>query len=184
MKDLILKMLFLMVLFIKINTPQFNLVIRSQYGNGCDFKHEKIEYRGKNCFTPTKEYCFVEYITFLTGKDYKQQYLDVIRNENRRSKTMTKARIEPFYRANDFNLGYFVGTRAFPYSIADKDDALFLYNNRLCLIWKSEGVSFSQAIKELKDNLKIVDNYKIEKNANSHFEYIYTFKKLNLIQLI
>ena len=22
----------------KINTPQFNLVIRSQYGNGCDFK--------------------------------------------------------------------------------------------------------------------------------------------------
>ena len=38
----------------KINTPQFNLVNRSQYGNGCDFKHEIIEYRGKNCFIPTK----------------------------------------------------------------------------------------------------------------------------------
>ena len=25
----------------KINTPQFILVSRSQYGNGCDFKHQK-----------------------------------------------------------------------------------------------------------------------------------------------
>ena len=33
----------------KINTPQFNLVNRSQYGNGCDFKHESIEYRGIKC---------------------------------------------------------------------------------------------------------------------------------------
>ena len=29
----------------KINTPQFIVVNRSQYGNGCDFKHEIIEYR-------------------------------------------------------------------------------------------------------------------------------------------
>ena len=38
----------------KIKTPQFNLVIRSQYGNGCDSKHEFIDYRGKNCFIPKK----------------------------------------------------------------------------------------------------------------------------------
>ena len=44
----------------EINTPQFNLVNRSQYGNGCDFKHEFIEYRGNNCFLPTKGYCFVK----------------------------------------------------------------------------------------------------------------------------
>ena len=29
----------------KLNTPQFKLNNRSQYGNGCDFKHEIIEYR-------------------------------------------------------------------------------------------------------------------------------------------
>ena len=28
----------------KINFPHFNLVDRSQYGNGSDFKHEIIEY--------------------------------------------------------------------------------------------------------------------------------------------
>ena len=35
---------------------------------------------------------------FLTGREYKQQYLDFIRIEQRRSKIMTKARIQPFCR--------------------------------------------------------------------------------------
>ena len=56
----------------KINTPQFDLVNRSQYGNGCDFKHEINEYRGENCFIPTKGYCFVKCINFITG-DYKEK---------------------------------------------------------------------------------------------------------------
>ena len=38
----------------KIDTPISNKVKRSQYGNGCDFEHEIIEYRGNNCFIPTK----------------------------------------------------------------------------------------------------------------------------------
>ena len=90
----------------KINTPQFNLVSRSQYGNGCDFKHEIIKYRGNNCFIPTKGYCFVKCINFLTDEDYQEQYLNFIRNEKRRSNIMTKASIQPFCRANYINLGY------------------------------------------------------------------------------
>ena len=91
--------------FYKLNTPQFIKVNRNQFVNGCDFKHEIIEYRGKNCFIPTKGYCFVKCIIFLTGQDYKQQYLDFIRGEQRRSNIMTKARIQPFCRANNINLG-------------------------------------------------------------------------------
>ena len=53
----------------KINTPKINKVKRSDFGNGCDFKHEIIEYRGNNCFIPTKGYCFVKCINFLTGQD-------------------------------------------------------------------------------------------------------------------
>ena len=48
----------------KINTPQFNLVKRSQYGKGCDFKLEIVEYRGNKCFIPTKGYCFVKCTIF------------------------------------------------------------------------------------------------------------------------
>ena len=67
----------------KLNKPHFVLNNRSHYGNGCDFKHQFIEYRGNNCYIPTKGYCFVKCINFLTGKDYKQHYLDFIRNEKR-----------------------------------------------------------------------------------------------------
>ena len=44
----------------KLDTAQFKKVNKSQYGNGCDFKHEIIELRGNNCFIPTKGYCFIK----------------------------------------------------------------------------------------------------------------------------
>ena len=162
----------------KIDTPHFNKVNRSQYGNGCDFKHEIIEYRGNNCFIPTKGYCFIKCVNFLIGQDYKQQYLEFIRNEKRRSNIMTKARIQPFCRANNISLGYWDGERVFPRSVTNRDNALFLFDNHFCLIWKSEGVSFKQAIRELKDNFKIVDIYITEENVNSHFKYEFIPKKI------
>ena len=142
----------------EINTPQFILVFRSQYGNGCNFDKKLIEYRGYNCYTPTKGYCFVKCVNFLTGQDYKQQYLDFIRNEKRRSNIMTMARIQPFCRAKNINLGYWEGTRVFPRSVKERDKAMYLYNNHFCLIWKSQIVSFNDAFRELKDNFKIVEN--------------------------
>ena len=162
----------------KIDTPQFNKVKRSQYGNGCDFKHEIIKYLGNICFIPTKGYCLIKCINFLTGEDYKQQYLEFIRNEKRRSNIMTKARIQPFARANNNSMGYFDGERVFPRSVTNRDSALFLCDNHFCLIWKSERVSFIQAIKELKDSFKMVDNYITEEKVNSHFKYEFSPKKI------
>ena len=43
---------------------------------------------------------------------------------------------------------------------------------------KSENVSFNQAIKELKDNFKIVNNYITEENVNSQFKYEFIPKKI------
>ena len=94
--------------------------------------------------------------------------------------TLSKARFQPFCKAKNNNLGYYDGERVFPRSVTDRNNALFLCNNHFCLIKKSEGVSFNQAIRELKDNFKIVDNYKTEENVNSHFEYIYKPKKFEL----
>ena len=53
----------------------------------------------------------------------------------------------------------------------NRDSVLFLYNNHFCLKWKPEGVSFEDAIKELKDNFNIVDKYITEENVTSHFKY-------------
>ena len=91
---------------------------------------------------------------------------------------MTKARIQPFCRANNINLGCFDGERVFPRSVTKRNDALFLFNNNFCLIWKSEGVSFNEAIKEIKDNFKIVDNLITEENVHSHFKYEFRPKKI------
>ena len=162
----------------KLDTPQFNKVNRSQYGNGCSFDKIIIEYRGNNCFIPTKGYCFIKCINFLTGCDYKEQYLDFIRNEKRRSNIMTMARIQPFCKANNINLGYYNGDRVFPRTVTNRDSALYLYNNHFCLIWKSQSVSFNQAIQELKNNFKIVDNYRTDEKVNSHFKYEFTPKKI------
>ena len=164
----------------KLDTPQFKKVNKSQYGNGCDFKHEIIEYQGNNCYIPTKGYCFVKCIIFLTDEDYKEQYLDFIRSEQRRSNSMTKARIQPFCRVNNINLGYYNEDRVFPRSVKERNKALSLFNNHF-FMWISEGVSFKDAIKELKDNFKIVDNYITEENVNCHFKYEFIPKKLNLI---
>ena len=162
-----------------INTPQLNLFKRNQYGIGCDFKHEVSEYQGNNCFIPTKVYCFVKCINFLTGQDYKQKYLNFIRNEKRRSNIMTKARIQPFFKSNNIFLGYYNEDRVFPRSVLNRDSALFLFNIHFCVIWKSEGVSFKQATKELKDNFLLVDNYITEENVTSHFKYEVIPKKID-----
>ena len=110
----------------KIDTPQFNKVNRSQYGNGCSFSIIIIEYRGNNCYIPTKGYCFVKCIIYLTGQDYKEQYLEFIRNENRRSNIMTMARIQPCLRKLGFDLGYYNGDRVFPRTVTNRDTALYL----------------------------------------------------------
>ena len=122
---------------------------------------------------------FFKCINYLTGQDYKQEYLDFIRNESRRSNNMTMARIQPFCRANNINLGYYNNDRFFPRMVTNRDSALFLFNNHFCATWKSEKVSFKQAIRELEENFKIVDNYITEENVNSHFKYEFIPKKID-----
>ena len=176
-----LTLLFLNGYVYKLDTPQFNKIKRSEDGNGCVFKHQIIEYRGNNCFIPTKGNCFIKCVNFLTGKDYKEQYLDFFRSGQRRSNIMTRARIQPFCKANNINLCYYDGERVFPRSVTERNNALSLFNNHFCLIWKSQGVSFNRAIKELKNNFKnfkIVNNNITEENVKSHFKSEFIPKKI------
>ena len=91
---------------------------------------------------------------------------------------MTMARIQPGFRKLGVNLGYYNGKEIWPRTITERNLSLKFHNNHFCLIWKSENVSFNQTIKKLKDSFKIVDNYIIEENVKSHFEYIYQPKKI------
>ena len=99
--------------------------------------------------------------------------------KKKRSNFLTKARIQSFCTTNKINLGYFVVTRVFPRSVTNRKNALFLHNNYFCSIWKSEGGSFNQAIKELKNNFKLRDIFITEENVNSHSKYEFIPKKID-----
>ena len=80
----------------KLNTTQFNVVIRSAYGRGTDYMQEIVEYHGQNCYIPTSGMCFIKCINYFTNKDYPEEFLNFIRSKQRRSNVMTSARIQPF----------------------------------------------------------------------------------------
>ena len=94
---------------------------------------------------------------------------------------MTIARMQPCLGKFGVNLGYYDGKKIWPRNITERNIGVKLDDYLFCLIWKSEGVSFNQAIKVLKDNFKTVDNFITEENVNSHFELYQFLTKLNHI---
>ena len=89
-------------------------------------------------------------------------------------KSRLKLEFNHFVEQIIYNLGYYDGIRVFPRSVTHRKSAMFLHSNQFCLIWKSEKVSFNQAFKELKENIKVVDKYITEEklililNMNSY----------------
>ena len=94
----------------KLNTPQFNVVKRRTYGKGNNYMQEIVEYHGKNCYIPSSGKCFIKCNNYFTEKEYTEEFLTFIRTEQRRSNVMTSARIQPFCRKNNINIGCFDGT--------------------------------------------------------------------------
>ena len=91
---------------------------------------------------------------------------------------MTSARVQPFCRKHNINIGCYDGFRVCPRNITQRNIALKIHNNHFCLIWKSNGVSFEKAIKELKDNFRVVDNVISDKHVKSFIKYEYKPKKV------
>ena len=168
----------------KLYTPHFKVAKRSAYGRGTNYTQEIVEYLRQNCYIPTSGMCFIKCRNYFAKKDYTEDFLTFIRTEQRRSSVMTSARIQPFCKKYNINIGCFDGTRINPRNLIQRDISLFIYNNHFCLIWKSNGISFNQAIRELKDNfitskllivLYLINTLKVLLNMNI------ILKKLNLL---
>ena len=150
----------------------------SAYGRGTNYLQDIVEYQGQNCYIPTSGMCFIKCINCFTKKDYTEEFITFIRSEQKRSNVMRSARIQPFCKKYNINIGCFDGTKINPRNLTQRDTALKIHNNHFCLIWKSDGVSFDKAIKYLKDNLKVVDNVISDKHVKSFFKYEYNPKKI------
>ena len=85
---------------------------------------------------------------------------------------MTSARIQPFCKNYNINIGCFDGTRINPRNNTQRNTSLIIYNNHFCLIWKSNGVNFNRVIEnELKPNFKFVDKIISAKHVKSFIKY-------------
>ena len=91
---------------------------------------------------------------------------------------MTSARNEPFCRKYKINVGYYDGFSVYPRNITVRKIALKIHINHFCLIWKSNGISFDKAIKELKDNFRVIDNIISDKHVRSFIKYEYKHKRV------
>ena len=92
---------------------------------------------------------------------------------------MTSARVQPFCRKFNINIGYYDGFRVCPRIITERIIALKLHNNHFCLIWNSDVVSFKKTIEdELESNFKVVDNVISDKDVKSFIKYEYKPKKV------
>ena len=65
-----------------------------------------------------------------------------------------------------------------PRNITQRNTALKIHDNHFCLIWKSDRVSFEKAIKELKDNFRVIDNVISDKHVKCYIKYEYKPKKV------
>ena len=92
---------------------------------------------------------------------------------------MKSARIQPYCRKYNINIGCFDGSRINPRNLTQRNTSLFNYNNHFCLFWKSNGISFNQVLEnELKPKFKIVDNVISDKYVKSFIKYEYNPKKI------
>ena len=84
---------------------------------------------------------------------------------------MASARIQPIGRKYNINTCYYDGFSVYPRNITERNIALETHNNQYCLIWKSRGISFHHAIKELKDNSEVVDSVISDKRVKSFVNF-------------
>ena len=164
----------------KLNTPEFNKVNTSQYGRGTDFKQDFVEYIGNNCFIPTSGNCFKKCNNYFTEKDFTEEFLIFIRNEQRRSNVMTTLRVQPFCRKYNVNIGYYDGFRVCPGIITERNIALKKHDIHFCLIWKPNDISFNEAIEELKITSKLLIMLYLINMLNVILNMNKNLKKFNL----
>ena len=90
---------------------------------------------------------------------------------------MTSARNQPLCRRYNINIGYYDGYREYPRKITQRDTSIKIHNNKFCLIFKTDGICFDKAIKDLQVNFEVVDNVISDKNVERLIKYEYKPEK-------
>ena len=142
-------------------TKIFDKVKRSNYGTGCDSFKKIVEYQGNLCYITEENECFRKCLEFIYKKDFSQEYCEFIRESQRNKNIMTSAKIQPFCKKHNIDLGIYdlKQKRILPLSVTERRICLYIHENHFCVIWKTEKTTFINAIKELEDNFEYEPNH-------------------------
>ena len=154
-------------------TKTFNKIKRSNYGTGCDSFKKIVEYRGNLCYIPEENECFRKCLEFIYKKDFSQQYCDFIKESQRNKNIMTSAKIQPFCKKHNINLGVYdlKQKRILPLSIKERRICIFIHQNHFCVIWKTVKTNFTDAIEELEKNFEYQPNHITDNILKQVVEY-------------
>ena len=108
-------------------TKTFNKIQRSDYGTGCDSLKKIVEYRGDLCYIPEENECFRKCLDFLYEKDFSQQYRDFIKESQRNKNIMTSAKIQPFCKEYNINVGGYGPKQKNSTTFYKRTKSMFLY---------------------------------------------------------
>ena len=122
------------------------------------------------------------FLNSYTKKILLKKYHDFIKNSKTTKNIMTSAKIQPFCKKYNINLGvYNINQQEIlPRYVTERRLCLIIHENHFCVIWKTKNTSFTNAIKELEDDFKYEDNQisdnilKQVKNIN----FLYQTKKI------
>ena len=146
-------------------TKTSNKTQRKDYGTGCDSFHilpylHMVEYEGSLYYITEENDFFRKCSEFLYEKDFSQQYRDFIEKSQRNKNRMTSAKIQPFCKKCNFNLGVYdpKQKRFLPLSIKERRTCLYIHKRLFCVIWKTVKATSTDAIKELENNFDYEPN--------------------------
>ena len=137
-------------------TMVFNQIKRSNYGKGCGVFSNILKYKGKICYIPTGNVCFRKCSEHIYKRHFSNEYKEFISDSERCKNIMTSAKIQPFCRKCNINLGvYNKKQRSFlPKSVAERRICLLIHNNHFCVIWKTNQSTFPDAIAQIENNFR------------------------------
>ena len=94
------------------------------------------------------------------SKTLFQENRNFIKQSGRCKNIMTQAKIQPFCRQRNLNLGvYNVKQKTIlPRSVTQRNICLYIHDNHFCVIRKINQSTFPDAIRELKDDFKYESN--------------------------
>ena len=154
-------------------TKVFNQIKRSSYGKGCDAFNNILEYKGKLCYLPTGNVCFRRCLDFIYKRNFSNEYKEFIITSDRCKNIMTLAKIQPFYRKYNINLGVYNKKQRsiLIKTISEGRICLLFHNNHFCVKWKTNKSSFSDAIKEVENNFRYEETEINDKILQQVIEY-------------